>query len=201
MAKTYILEPTVVSLTASNGGFNGTITTDYDVMDHIGLGTILEVGDAKYTCTEVPPEHHSSNFEITNGDSQASNMASVYIIGGELHVSGTAPSITTSGEYTVSIYTETEDVDPYPVKNFTYEHAEVAKNDIEDIIQAIYISREETESQAAHGYSPADRLVIAVAKLHGVNPEKALTTGNYPNQIKRIAAIIRGDFGSDSSVG
>lgn len=80
-------------------------------------------------------------------------------------------------------------------KNFTYKHAEVAKNDIEDIIQAIYSKLEKTESQTAHGYSPADRLVIAFAKLFLVDPETALTTGNYPNQMKRIAAIIRGKFG------
>lgn len=86
-----------------------------------------------------------------------------------------------------------------PEKNFTHVHVEVAKNDIEDIIKAAYTNLGETESQAAHGYSPADRLVVAVAKLHNVDPETALTTGNYPNQMKRIAAIIRGDFSGDFS--
>ena len=88
-----------------------------------------------------------------------------------------------------------------PEKNFTHIHVEVAKNDIEDIIQAIYASLNETESQTAHGYSPSDRLVIAVAKLHAVDPETALTTGNYPNQMKRIAAIIRGEFETEEGGG
>lgn len=81
-----------------------------------------------------------------------------------------------------------------PEMNITYTHVEVAKNDIEDIIQAIYTANNQTEPQNVNGYSPADRLVFAVAVMHNVNPAKALTTGGYPNQTKRIAAIIRGDF-------
>lgn len=81
-----------------------------------------------------------------------------------------------------------------PEMNITYTHVEVAKNDIEDIIQAIYIRLDTDEPQDANGHSPADRLVVAVAKLNNVDEATALTTGNYPNQMKRIAAIIRGDF-------
>ena len=81
-----------------------------------------------------------------------------------------------------------------PEMNITYTHVEVAKNDIEDIIQAAYVSLNTSEPQNINGYSPADRLVAAVAALHNVNVTTALTTGDYPNQMKRIAAIIRGDF-------
>lgn len=80
-----------------------------------------------------------------------------------------------------------------PEMNVTHTHSDPAKNDIEDIIQAIYIHLDETEAQAP-GHSPADRLVIAVAKLNNVDADTALYSGNYPNHMKRIAAIIRGDF-------
>ena len=80
-----------------------------------------------------------------------------------------------------------------PEMNVTHTHSDPAKNDIEDIIQAIYINLDQDEAQAP-GHSPADRLVIAVAKLNNVDPDTALYTGDYPNHMKRIAAIIRGDF-------
>lgn len=81
-----------------------------------------------------------------------------------------------------------------PEKNVTHVHSDPAKNDVEDIIKAIYTKLEVTE-EPTNGHSPMDRLVVAVAKLHDVDPTTALSTGNYPNQTKRIAAIIRGDFG------
>lgn len=81
-----------------------------------------------------------------------------------------------------------------PEMNVTHEHSDPAKNDIEAIIQAIYVNLGEDEDQSINGYSPADRLVVAVAKLHNVDVTKALTTGGYPNQLKRVAAILRGDF-------
>lgn len=84
-----------------------------------------------------------------------------------------------------------------PDMNIVHTHSDPAKNDVEDIIQAIYINLDQDEPQAP-GHSPADRLVIAVAKLNNVDPDTALYTGNYPNQMKRIAAIIRGDFDSES---
>lgn len=84
-----------------------------------------------------------------------------------------------------------------PEKNVTHTHSDPAKNDVEDIIKAIYEKLEETEAPT-NGHSPMDRLVVAVAKLENVDVETALSQGDYPNQMKRIAAIIRGDFDEDT---
>lgn len=80
-----------------------------------------------------------------------------------------------------------------PEMNIVHEHSDPAENDIEAIIQAIYIKIGESEAPT-NGYSPMDRLVAAVAKLENVDVETALSQGNYPNQLKRIAAIFRGEF-------
>ena len=84
-----------------------------------------------------------------------------------------------------------------PEMNIVHEHSDPAKNDIEAIIQAIYIKIGESEPPT-HGHSPMDRLVVAVAKLENVDAETALSQGNYPNQLKRIAAIFRGEFDEDT---
>lgn len=207
MAKNYILEPTEIDMTLSGSilfsdSFSFNLELDF-------TNSFFQVGDlvlrwnrtdatGGWQLVEFTP-NGDDNYEggdpigtLTNNPSPSMHRIEIS------WMPGGTPELLPSGTYTVSIYTETEDpADPYPVKNFTYEHAEVAKNDIEEIIQAFYMAAHEEESQTAHGHSPADRLVIAVAKIHGVDPETALTTGNYPNQMKRIAAIIRGDFSND----
>ena len=87
-----------------------------------------------------------------------------------------------------------------PEMNITHTHTEVAKNDIEDIIKAIYENIGLTEDPT-NGHSPMDRLVVAVALFCAADPGAALSQGNYPNQMKRIAAIIRGEFNDSGSGG
>ena len=208
MAKTYILEPTEIDMTLSGSilfsdSFSFNLELDF-------TNSFFQVGDlvlrwnrtdatGGWQLVEFTP-NGDDNYEggdpigtLTNNPSPSMHRIEIS------WMPGGTPELLPSGTYTVSIYTETEATDPYPVKNFTYEHAEVAKNDIEDIIQAIYTKINETESQEAYGHSPADRLLFAVALMHNVNPVKALTTGDYPNQMKRIAAIIRGDFPNDDN--
>lgn len=193
MSKTYILEPTEATVADTGHG-------EYSLAVGVDFGSELYANRDKPLFVSIndsvaPIEYNSTSYYF----SATVNGWKIDSIGdGTSFITPEDGVVVTPGTYTVSVYTETEDpVDPYPVKNFTYEHAEVAKNDIEEIIQAIYVRLGETESQTAHGYSPADRLVIAVAKWYGVDPETALTTGNYPNQMKRIAAIIRGDFNTE----
>lgn len=218
MSKNYILEPTEMTFSQENDAlvvnFNDdeslssiAINTSWDELKAmIPIGAVIDIDGAnKFIVAEYSDNGSDigrfifateSGNPPTDDDVNGASIKPSYpnhgtVVSGKMYIYG-VEGLT----HTVSIYTGEEDpVDLYPVKNFTYEHAEVAKNDIEDIIQAIYTHLGAIESQESHGYSPADRLVIAVAKLHGVVPVTALTTGNYPNQMKRIAAIIRGDFG------
>ena len=112
-----------------------------------------------------------------------------------------------AGLHEVSLYEETNSEETgsstgLPNMNVTYEFSETAKNDIEEIIQACYENVKSIgDEDTINGHSPMDRLVVAVALYLDVDPIKALSQGNYPNQLKRIAAIIRGDFnehGDDS---
>lgn len=212
MAKKYILEPTELTFTEKKSPIAKNLVADIpstsplyglfynEAAALIPVGAIFDInnGDKFIAYIDGVGASWSRDGNAITGPAQEqvvfdydddTNKTKGFIVQSDV--------TTEAGTYTVSIYTETEDADPYPVKNFTYEHTEVAKNDIEDIIQAAYAKLKETESQEAYGHSPADRLVIAVAKLHNVDPEKALTTGNYPNQMKRIAAIIRGEFGKE----
>ena len=205
MAKKYILEPTELTFERiAKGGVWASLDSTplygltYDEFKNlIPNGAILDINNGDKFIIVSDDHGTVATRDGTTPDTAPEEFAQFLLnVDARIDHFDVHSTVTTeAGTYTVAIYTETEATDPYPVKNFTYEHAEVAKNDIEDIIQAIYTRIGETESQTAHGHSPADRLVIAVAELRNVNPTKALTTGNYPNQMKRIAAIIRGDFG------
>lgn len=209
MSKNYILEPIALEFTSADqykvqaelAGTDLATKTISELKALIPAGTTIEFNGEKYITVGSSSSAESIKATKTGEAPSPGVTVPIIVFYGYVTIAeepvpahityDSGEDSANPGTYTVSIYTETEEKPDYPVKNFTYEFANPAKNDIEDLIQAIYINLGETESQESYGHSPADRLVIAVAKLHNVDPEAALTTGNYPNQIKRIAAIIR----------
>jgi hypothetical protein len=200
MAKTYILEPgNAVVSDAGRGEYyirfdDYTNTTYNDMIANKDKSLFMSINDAVGPITAEADETFSV---VVNGWTiQAlSTESNIYLVYPE-----SEDTEITSGTYTVSIYYESESGSStgLPDMNIVHEHKETAKNDIEDIIKAIYESIDETEAPT-NGHSPMDRLVVAVAKLHEVDTTTALSQGNYPNQMKRIAAVIRGDFNDDES--
>lgn len=196
MSKTYILEPvelTFVILDETEVGSVAAaqITTQFEINPD-GLNELrLSIDDDVFICYGVDAINDFLVF-TPDGSSEgtpAINLSATYVVLGPTELEGT---------HTVAMYTGEDDPEPEPSnglpdKNITYEYKNTTQNDIEDIIQAIYSRLEEVE-EPTNGHSPADRLVVAVAVYFGIDPEVALTMGNYPNQMKRIAAIIRGDF-------
>lgn len=198
MSKTYIFGPTTVELTVSEGLFSAEPTGSELFNSNIDLeGAIAQIGNTKFVFCPPFDEYNGEAVFTPNGEDDPNHgvtFSNVY--SGPILISGASEDITESGTYEVSVYIGEDDPKPsngLPDMNITYEFKNTAQNDIEEIIQAIYTRLEEVE-EPTNGHSPADRLVVAVAVYFGIDPEVALTMGNYPNQMKRIAAIIRGDF-------
>ena len=198
MSKKYIFGPATVELTVAEGSFSAELVDPDPFDSNIDLeGAIAQIGTTKFIFSPPFDEYNEEATFTPNGESDPDHgvtFSNVY--SGPILIEGASEDITESGPYEISVYVEVDDEpsNGLPDMNITYEFKNTAQNDIEDIIQAIYVSLETSEPQNINGYSPADRLVAAVAALHDVDATTALTTGNYPNQMKRIAAIIRGDF-------
>lgn len=98
-----------------------------------------------------------------------------------------------------------------PEMNVVHTHVETARNDIEDIIKALYEASGTTEEDVisseaeltdpvvrAYLWSaPMRRMCLAVITYLQISDKaEALFAGDYPNETKRIAAIIRGEVGA-----
>jgi len=209
MAKTYILEPgNAVVSDAGRGEYSirfddYTNTTYNDMIANKDKSLFMSINDAVGPITAEADETFSV---VVNGWTiQAlSTESNIYLVYPESEDTEITP-----GTYTVSIYYESESGSStgLPDMNVVHEYKETAKNDIEDIIKALWEKQNKTEEEVVSamitnvgtypGYSPMDRLIIAVASYLEVNPEDALSQGDYPNQLKRIAAIIRGELASE----
>ena len=198
MSKNYIFGPEEIEINVGNGYFQYHTDTDIDLSQVVGAtvkiaNTVMQayLNQDEYYIFDDGTDNNSGGIDLDI-------LYGGYQINGRLDEFQDFP-LGSQTVVTMSIYTGEDDPEPEPSnglpdRNITYEFKNTAQNDIEDIIQAIYVSLNTIEPQNINGYSPADRLVAAVAALHNVDVTTALTTGGYPNQMKRIAAIIRGDF-------
>ena len=215
MAKNYILKLEEVEFDEANGYLVCAISKHLpdDLPDL--TGSTLEVGGEKFLCASATKDTISgllSQSIFTRDGAMPENDPEEFCSMTSTNFTCQISKYPVSGvPYTLSVYLYTgeDESEPswaekvgLPEMNVVHEHKETAKNDIEEIIQAIYAKMDTTEEDALSseifdnypGYSPMDRLVIALATYYKLDVNAVLAAG-YPNQLKKIAAMIRGDFG------